>query len=105
MADRWKGTYGKSRRFSMPNEVLTLIANKMKSPVMSQWKAFFDKIDKCGEWIYHSDFRILLNTQHIEMTGLAYVPSQPIMSRHDWPTLRELISQGKHIVVFYGQRT
>lgn len=34
------------------------------------------------------------------MTGLAYVPPQPIMSRHDWPTLKDMISLGKRIVVF-----
>jgi len=63
-----------------PNEVLTLIiANKMTTPVMSKWKAVFDKS---------------------EMTALAYVPPQPIMSRHDWPTLSDMISLGKRIVVF-----
>jgi len=34
------------------------------------------------------------------MTDLAYVPPQPIMSRHDWPTLRDMITSGKRFVVF-----
>jgi len=63
-----------------PNEVLTIIiANKIDSPVMPKWKAVFDKS---------------------QMTGLAYVPPQPVMSRKDWPTLGDMISSGKRVVVF-----
>jgi len=63
-----------------PNDIVTLIiSNQVESPAMSKWKAVFDKS---------------------EMTGLAYIPPQPIMSRHDWPTLGEMISLGKRIVVF-----
>lgn len=34
------------------------------------------------------------------MTDLVYVPPQPIMSRRDWPTLQDMISSGKRVVVF-----
>lgn len=34
------------------------------------------------------------------MTSLAYLPPQPIMSRQDWPTLGDMISSGKRVVVF-----
>jgi hypothetical protein len=36
----------------------------------------------------------------VGMTDLAFVPPQPIMSRHDWPTLRDMISSGKRVVLF-----
>jgi hypothetical protein len=63
-----------------PNEVMTIIiANKMNRPVMSAWKSVFDESG---------------------MTNLTYVPPQPIMSRNDWPTLGDMISTGKRIVVF-----
>jgi len=63
-----------------PNEVVTIIvANKVNPPAMPKWKAVFDKS---------------------KMTDLAYVPPQPIMSRHDWPTLKDMISSGKRVVVF-----
>lgn len=34
------------------------------------------------------------------MTNLAYLPPQPVMSRGDWPTLGNMISSGKRVVVF-----
>jgi hypothetical protein len=63
-----------------PNEVVTIIiANKIDTPVMSKWKAVFDKS---------------------QMNNLAYVPPQPVMTRRDWPTLGNMISSGKRVVVF-----
>jgi hypothetical protein len=62
--------------------VTIIIANKVETPAMSKWKAVFDKS---------------------EMTNLAYVPPQPIMSRNDWPTLGNMISSGKRVIVFMDQ--
>ncbi|KAF8889428.1 PLC-like phosphodiesterase [Gymnopilus junonius] len=34
------------------------------------------------------------------LTQMAYIPTQPVMSRDDWPTLGEMISSGKRVVIF-----
>jgi len=63
-----------------PTEVLTIIiANKITTSVMPKWTDVFNKTG---------------------MTDLAYVPPQSVMSRKDWPTLGDMISSGKRVVVF-----
>jgi hypothetical protein len=63
-----------------PHEVMTIIiANKWEGPAMSAWRAVFDNSG---------------------MASLAYVPGQPFMSRNNWPTLGDMISTGKRVVVF-----
>lgn len=79
-----------------PNEVVTIIiANKIDTPVMSKWKAVFDK--SRGLDPHHCPST---NFLHVEMNNLAYVPPQPVMTRRDWPTLGNMISSGKRVVVF-----
>ena len=34
------------------------------------------------------------------MSNMSYVPPQPVMSRDDWPTLGDMISSGKRVVIF-----
>ncbi|PPQ97679.1 hypothetical protein CVT26_001862, partial [Gymnopilus dilepis] len=63
-----------------PNEVMTLIfTNPENQNVSKVWKPIFDKTG---------------------ITDMAYVPPQAVMSRDDWPTLGEMISSGKRVVVF-----
>jgi hypothetical protein len=63
-----------------PREVVTLIfTNPENLSVEKVWKPVF-------------------NSSGIE--PLAYIPIQPIMSRDDWPTLGEMITSGKRLVVF-----
>jgi len=64
---------------SHPNEVLTLIiANPEVIPV-KEWATLFNSTG-LGE--------------------IAYNPPQPIMTREDWPTLGEMISSSKRVVIF-----
>jgi len=63
-----------------PNEVITLIfTNPENQSVANVWKPIFDKTG---------------------ITQMAYTPTQPVMSRDDWPTLGEMIETGKRVVVF-----
>lgn len=63
-----------------PNEVLTFIfTNPGNVSVSEIWKPLFEKTG---------------------MDKLAYIPPSPVMSREDWPTLREFITSGKRLIVF-----
>lgn len=63
-----------------PNEVVTFVfTNPEEHSVDEVWRPIF------------------------ESTGIAnmsYIPPQPVMSRDDWPTLRELITADKRILLF-----
>ena len=37
------------------------------------------------------------------MSNMSYIPPQPVMSRDDWPTLGDIISSGKRVVVFFDK--
>lgn len=63
-----------------PNEVLTFIfTNPELHSVEDVWKPLFEKTG---------------------MDKLAYIPPVPVMTREDWPTLREFITSGKRLIVF-----
>ncbi|KAF8067758.1 PLC-like phosphodiesterase [Lyophyllum atratum] len=63
-----------------PNEVLTFIfTNPEGASVPDVWKPAFDNAG---------------------ITPLAYVPPSRPVKRNDWPTLGQLIDQGKRVVVF-----
>ncbi|PPQ64034.1 hypothetical protein CVT24_008847 [Panaeolus cyanescens] len=63
-----------------PNEVLTLVfVNPEEISVKDVWKPIFEKTG---------------------IADMAYIPPQPVMSRNDWPTLGEMISSGKRVVIF-----
>ncbi|EFI26548.1 hypothetical protein CC1G_15761 [Coprinopsis cinerea okayama7 len=63
-----------------PNEVMTFVfTNPEELSVEEVWKPVFEKTG---------------------MDQLAYIPPQPIMTRDDWPTLREMIDSGRRVVVF-----
>jgi hypothetical protein len=63
-----------------PNEVITFIfTNPGNVSVSEVWKPLFEKTG---------------------MDKLAYIPPSPVMSRDDWPTLREFITSGKRLIVF-----
>jgi hypothetical protein len=62
-----------------PNEILTLIIANPENVKTDVWQPIF------------------------ESTGLAnmsYVPPQPVMSRDDWPTLKQMLEAGTRLVVF-----
>ncbi|TEB26200.1 PLC-like phosphodiesterase [Coprinellus micaceus] len=63
-----------------PNEVITFIfTNPGNVSVSEVWKPLFEKTG---------------------MDKLAYIPPSPVMSRDDWPTLREFITGGKRLIIF-----
>lgn len=65
---------------SHPNEVLTLVfTNPEKASVDTVWAPIFQKTG---------------------IADMAFVPAQTSMTRDDWPTLGEMISSGKRVVIF-----
>jgi len=63
-----------------PNEVITFIFTNPELLSMEEvWKPVFEATG---------------------MADLAYIPPSPVMTRDDWPTLREFITSGKRLVVF-----
>lgn len=63
-----------------PHEVFTFVfTNPEEHSVEKIWKPIFEKTG---------------------MDKLAYIPPTPVMTRDDWPTLRELIDTGKRVIVF-----
>jgi hypothetical protein len=63
-----------------PNEVITFVfTNPELVSVTEVWNPIFEKTG---------------------MADLAYIPPSPVMTRDDWPTLREFITSGKRLIVF-----
>jgi hypothetical protein len=63
-----------------PNEVLTLVfTNPEEKSVKDIWRPIFEKTG---------------------IADMAYIPPLPLMSRNDWPTLGQMISTGKRVVIF-----
>jgi len=63
-----------------PREVMTFVfTNPEEVSVEKVWKPIFEKTG---------------------MDKLAYIPPQPVMTRDDWPTLREMVDSQRRVVVF-----
>jgi hypothetical protein len=71
----------KVKRFldAHPDDVLSIIIANKGDISSKTFKAVFDKTS---------------------MSNMSYVPPQPVMSRDDWPTLGDMISSGKRVVIF-----
>jgi len=67
-----------------PNEVITLIIANPEEVSTTLWQPIFEKTG---------------------LADMAYVPPQLPMARNDWPTLKEMLDDGRRIVVFMDKGT